>query len=214
MQEQKTFSPWRIVVVAAVFVAAAGATAIYVIDGGAGNVETAQCVDAKARTAAIRPHATGEVAAMRIVDDPAPVGPLAFRDAAGQAKSLSDWEGRTVLLNLWATWCAPCRKEMPALDALEKAMGGESFGVVPVSVDLGEADKPRAFYAETGIEALPFFHDGSMEVFNSLKKKGLALGMPTTLLIDPKGCLLGVMNGPAEWASDDAKALVKAALEE
>lgn len=214
MQEQKNFSPWRVVVVAAAFIAAAGATAIYVIDRGAGNVETAQCTQAKQRVAAISPFATGEVAAFGVVDEPSPIGPLSFQDGAGQTKSLSEWQGRTVLLNLWATWCAPCRKEMPALDALEETMGGEAFAVVAVSVDLGEADKPKAFYQETGIRSLPFFHDGTMGVFNTLKKKGLAIGMPTTLLVDPNGCLLGVMNGPAEWASQDAIALVKAALEE
>lgn len=211
MQDRK--SSIRLALVAiAIFALAAGLTAIYVISDGAGNVETAQCGQARAKTAAIAPHATGEVAAFQVADNPVAIDGLTFRDGDGAAKSIADWRGRTVLLNLWATWCAPCRREMPALDALEKQMGGDTFAVVPVSVDLGDDAKPKNFFAETGIEALPFYHDGTMDIFNTLKKKGLAFGMPTTLLLDAQGCLLGSINGPAEWASDDAKALIGAAI--
>lgn len=214
MQDQKKpHLPRRWSIIAGIGVlAAAGLMAIYVMESGSGNVATAECEASKATSAALAPFATGEVAAFQVARGPVQVGELSFADDRGKPVSISQWRGKTVLLNLWATWCAPCRHEMPALDALEKEMGGDQFRVVPVSVDLGEADKPKAFYEETGIASLPFFHDGSMGVFNALKKRGFAFGMPTTLLLDGKGCVLGSINGPAEWASEDAKALIRAAI--
>ena len=155
---------------------------------------------------------TGQVAAFVIADTPKQLGALAFKDENGVAGSLEDYRGKTVLLNLWATWCAPCREEMPALDALQEAMGGPEFEVLPVSVDLGDDVKPKRFYEETEIKALPFRHDGTMSIFNDLKKMSLAVGMPVTLLVDGEGCALGSMNGPADWASEDAKTMINAVV--
>ena len=98
---------------------------------------------------------------------------------------------------------------MPALNALEKEMGSDKFQVVPVNIDSGDDDKPKTFLAETGVDALQLYRDNTIAVFNSLKKEGLAMGLPVTLLIDDKGCLISAMNGPAAWDSDDAKALIK-----
>jgi thiol-disulfide isomerase/thioredoxin len=154
----------------------------------------------------------GEMAAFVFRKEPEALPDFKFQDGSGKERTLADWRGKVVLLNLWATWCAPCREEMPELDALEKEMGGEDFAVVAVSVDLGSDDKPKTFYAEHGIDTLPFYHDGTMGVFNGLKKRSLAIGMPTTLLIDENSCLLGRISGPAAWASDDAKAMIAAAL--
>lgn len=194
---------------------------IYVIYGGAGNdpVVTAtntggaeSCAGSVARGQKLDPVATGDVAAFRAVDEPLNVSFLSFRDADGNSRTLADWKGRTVLFNLWATWCVPCREEMPALDALEKEKGSEKFQVVPVSIDLNSDEKPKAFYSETGLATLPFFHDGSMVVFQQLKERGMAFGMPTSLLVDFNGCVLGVLGGPADWASDDAFRLIDAAI--
>lgn len=153
----------------------------------------------------------GEIAAFQIASSAKYIGDQVFNDSDGNQKSLAEWKGRTVLLNLWATWCAPCRHEMPALENLEKAEGGNEFQVVPVSVDLGEPHKPKNFYTEINLTALPFFHDGTMAVFNNLKKATLAFGMPSTLLLDKNSCVLGQLSGPAEWASDDAIKLIQAA---
>ena len=130
----------------------------------------------------------------------------------GDKRSIADWRGKTVLFNLWATWCAPCRAEMPALDALQRDLGGDKFEVVPVSVDLGTPEKPRRFYSEIGMKNAGFFHDGDLETLNVLKKAGLAFGLPATLLINQNGCVLGTLNGPAEWHSDEAKELMKVAF--
>jgi hypothetical protein len=101
---------------------------------------------------------------------------------------------------------------MPALNALQKEMGGERFQVVPVNIDTGDNEKPKTFLSETGVDALQLYRDNTIEVFNSLKKQGLAFGLPVTLLIDGKGCLISAMNGPAAWDSEEAKALIKGAV--
>ena len=159
----------------------------------------------------LAPLARGEVAAINIATEPKRLPDLAFNDAGGQPRKLSDFRGRTVLLNLWATWCVPCRKEMPALDALQAKLGGEQFQVVAINIDTRNLDKPKAWLDEVGIKGLGYFADPSAKVFQDLKAIGKALGMPTTLLIDPQGCELGTLAGPAEWASDDAIKLIEAA---
>ena len=103
---------------------------------------------------------------------------------------------------------------MPAFDQLETDLGSEKFAVVPVSVDLGEATKPKKFFAETNVKSLPFYHDKTMGVFNAMKKRGYTIGLPLTLLIDAEGCILASLAGPAEWAGEDARAIVKIATGE
>ena len=103
--------------------------------------------------------AQGDMAAFRALDRPYSVADLSFKNSNGKPVSIADWKGRTVLFNLWATWCAPCRKEMPALDALQKDLGGDTFEVVPVSVDLGSDEKPKDFYQSISLENLGFYHD-------------------------------------------------------
>jgi thiol-disulfide isomerase/thioredoxin len=159
----------------------------------------------------LAPLAHGEVAAINIATEPRKLPDLAFTDAGGQPHKLSDFKGRTVLLNLWATWCVPCRKEMPALDALQGKLGDDQFQVVAVNIDTRNPDKPKAWLDEVGIKRLGYFADPSAKVFQDLKAIGKALGMPTTLLIDRQGCELGTLAGPAEWTSDDAVKLIEAA---
>ena len=158
------------------------------------------------------PFARGEVAAVGVSQTPKTLPWLAFKDASGADKTLADWRGRTVLLNLWATWCVPCRKEMPALDALQSRLGGADFEVVSINIDTRDVEKPRTWLKEVGIAKLGYYADNSAKVFQDLKAVGKAFGMPTTLLVDPNGCELATLAGPAEWASDDAVTLVTAAL--
>src|SRR5204862_290034 len=122
---------------------------------------------------------------------------LAFADAEGKPHTLGDFKGKTVLLNLWATWCVPCRKEMPALDALQAKLGGDKFEVVAVNIDTRNLDKPKAWLQEVGVKRLGYYADSSAKVFQDLKAIGKAFGMPTTLLIDAQGCELGAIAGPA-----------------
>jgi len=195
---------------AVVGIALAGAVyGIAAFQRNAGDPACQQAVETARRVA---PFARGEVAGVVVAGRPLRVPDLALRDAAGQEHRLSDWRGRTILLNLWATWCIPCRKEMPALDALEAKVGGLAFQVVAINIDTRDPDKPKNWLKEAGIDRLTYYADPSAKVFQDLKVVGRATGMPTTLLIDPAGCEIATLAGPAEWASDDAVKLVTATL--
>jgi len=185
---------------------------IYGIGRLRSNPADAACRQAVQTAARIAPLAHGEVAALAMASTPFHVPPLAFKDAAGHGRTLADFRGRTVLLNLWATWCVPCRREMPALDALQAKLGGPKFQVVAVNIDTRDPEKPLAFLKQIGVTHLSYFTDESAEVFEDLKTAGKAFGMPTTLIVDPKGCEIGDMAGPAEWSSDDGVKLVSAAI--
>lgn len=161
----------------------------------------------------IAPLAHGEVAALTMATTPLRLPDLTFEDASGQPKKLSDFRGKTLLVNLWATWCVPCRKEMPALDSLQTKLGGKDFEVVAINIDTRDPDKPKNFLKEANLTSLGYFSDQKAKVFQDLKNIGKALGMPTSVLVDGKGCEIANIAGPAEWASDDAIKLVKAALQ-
>jgi thiol-disulfide isomerase/thioredoxin len=196
--------------VAGVVVGLAGVYGITALTRNAGGDKA--CQPAVALAKKVAPLARGEVAAVNMAKSPLKVPDLTFKDAAGKQLSLADWRGRTVLLNLWATWCVPCRKEMPTLDALQGKLGGPDFQVVAVNIDTRDPDKPKAFLKEIGVKHLGYYADESAHSFQELKSVGRAFGMPTTLLIDPQGCEIGTIAGPAEWASDDAVKLIRAAL--
>jgi thiol-disulfide isomerase/thioredoxin len=185
---------------------------VYGIGHLRGNPDNAACQPAVQAAARLAPLAHGEIAALSVATSPFRVPDLAFKDAQGHDRTLADWRGRTVLLNLWATWCVPCRKEMPALDALEGDLGGPHFEVVAVNIDTRDPQKPLTFLKDVGIKRLAYYTDQSAKVFQDLKVAGKAFGMPTTVLLDGSGCEIGNMAGPAEWASDDGVKLVSAAI--
>lgn len=126
---------------------------------------------------------------------PKPVAAIAFADEKGNARSLADFRGKTVLLNIWATWCVPCRKEMPSLDRLQAALGGADFEVVPLSIDRAGLGIVRKFYAEVGLRNLAIYLDSTRTVTRELG----TMGIPATLLIDREGREIGRLIGPAEW---------------
>lgn len=210
----------KIFALAAVAGMAVGAIGVYVMGAPSGNTDPAlaaagdaanACPAREAAVAAVDAAARGEVAAMLAADPSRPMSDLAFDGPDGRPMTVVGLSGKTLLVNLWATWCAPCRAEMPALDALQAELGGEDFEVVAVNVDTGTDEKPKAFLDEIGVADLGYYRDASMGLFNELKRRNVAVGLPVTLLLDGEGCLLAHMNGPAEWASDDAKALIAAA---
>ncbi len=219
---RKLFPTPRLILAALVAGAAAGALAVYVSGGLPGNNapdETAAvaaqdrvCAARGERAREVAAAATGHVAAMLPADPPQSLSALAFNDPDGKPATLAGHAGKTVLVNLWATWCAPCRAEMPALDELQRKMGGDSFEVVAINVDTGDDTKPKAFLGEIGVSSLGYYSDHSMGVFNDLKTRGLALGLPVTVLVDDEGCLLAHMNGPAEWSTPDALKFIETAL--
>jgi len=198
-------------VVAAIVILAVLA-GVYGMERLRSNPAAAACEPALKTADRIAPLAHGEVAALAVARTPFRVPDLTFMDAEGHERTLADWRGRTVLFNLWATWCVPCRKEMPALDALQANLGGPGFEVVAVNIDTRDAEKPLTFLKETGVKHLTYYSDQSAKVFQDLKSAGKAFGMPTTLIIDRSGCEIGEMAGPAEWASADGIKLVGAVL--
>jgi thiol-disulfide isomerase/thioredoxin len=223
MAGNRFFPAPRLILAALVAGVLAGAVAVYVSESGSGNnapppvavgdgKDDVACAAKADRAKKVAAAATGQVAALLPADPPQSLKSLAFNDPDGKSMTLADHAGKTVLLNLWATWCAPCRAEMPALDALQKEMGSDAFQVVAVNVDAGDDAKPKKFLKDIGIEALGYYRDSTMALFNDVKTRGLALGLPVTMLVDGEGCLIAHMNGPAEWSSPDAKRLVEAAV--
>jgi thiol-disulfide isomerase/thioredoxin len=203
-----------IAVIAVGLGAAIGAAGVYAtarLSGNAGAKTDAQCENAIALGENLRPLLTGDIAAMANRTEANDLSALGFNDGEGKAMTLADTGGKTRLVNLWATWCAPCREEMPALDALQAEKGSGDFEVVAISVDGGSEDKPRDFFEEIGVTNLSFFHDPTIDAFSTLKKQGLAFGLPVTLLVDEKNCVVANMNGPAHWSSPDAFRLIDAA---
>lgn len=138
---------------------------------------------------------------------PAPraVPDLAFEDASGARHTLAEFRGKSVLLNIWATWCAPCRKEMPALDRLQARLGGDTFQVLALSIDRDGVSVVKSFYDETKIKSLPIFVDRTTDAMGKLH----VVGVPTTLLIDTKGREVARYTGPAAWDRADLVAMIE-----
>jgi thiol-disulfide isomerase/thioredoxin len=200
-------------VVAAVLIGAvAGFAGIYGFGSLPHQAGDPTCRGAVDLARKIAPLVHGEVAALTLASAPLKLPDLTFLDADGKEKKLSDWRGKTVLVNLWATWCVPCRKEMPALDGLQAKLAGPNFEVVAINIDTRDPEKPKKFLTDAGLTRLGYFTDEKARVFQDLKSIGRALGMPTSVLVDPKGCEIGTIAGPAEWNSDDAVKLITAAL--
>lgn len=190
----------------------AGAGAFYVSRAPSGNAGAPACAATQPVLDRLKPLARGELAAFQVNDRPRQAPAVSFKHPDGRDLTMADFRGRAVLLNLWATWCAPCRHEMPALDKLQLTLGGPGFEVVAVNIDTRNPDRARTWLDETGIRNMAHYADHSARIFQDLKAAGRAFGMPTTLLIDADGCELGHLAGPAEWAGTDALALVRAGL--
>jgi thiol-disulfide isomerase/thioredoxin len=206
----------KIIAFAALAGIVVGAVAVYVMERPSGNIVAGtnaadQCPLKEDVAKKIDAAATGAVAAMRGADKPQSMSSLSFTGPDGKPVRLSDLKGKTLLVNLWATWCLPCREEMPALDALETKKGNEKFEVVTINVEAGDDTKPKNFLNEIGVKSLKLYRDPSMGVFNDLKQKGLLFGLPLTMLVDKEGCQISAMNGPADWASDDAARFIDTA---
>ena len=200
-----------VIALGAAFAAILAVAVLYGTKGPGGNQASA-CQGTEKLLASMKPLAKGEVAAVQVPKAAQMIPNLAFKAPDGRPSSLEALRGKTLLVNLWATWCVPCRKEMPALDRLQQQMGGTDFEVVAINIDQRNLDRPKRFLDEIGVKALAYYADPDAKVFQDLQKIGRALGMPTTLIVDPNGCELAHLAGPAEWDSPDAVALIKAAM--
>lgn len=205
--------PHRRLVLPAVFGALAvfaAAAVLYETARPTGKV-TGDCPASSSRLAAkLASMAKGELAALTIASDPRQPEQFAFEREGGGKLTLADFRGRAVLLNLWATWCAPCRAEMPALDRLQAASGDHGFEVVAVNVDTARLERRATFLDGVGVKALARYADPSGDAFEVLRKDGKALGLPVTLIIDKDGCEIGAVAGSVKWDSAEAEALIGA----
>lgn len=179
--------------------------------GGNGPAASQPCAGSEPAARRVDGAARGEVAAMQAVA-PRSAPALSFKDREGAEVALSDLKGKMLLVNLWATWCAPCKAEMPALDKLQAEEGGAGFAVVAINVDTRNLDRPPRWLAENGIDRLAFYADPGGRVLPAVQRDTGSTGLPTTLLVDAAGCTIGVMKGPADWAGADARRLIRAAL--
>lgn len=190
----------------AAIIGAVALAAVYVT--GRGDVEgVGTCAASSAVAKALKARVGGPFAALLPAEPPRDLGPLAFVKTDGTPAALADFAGKPVLLNLWATWCAPCRAEMPALDRLA-GLAGDKVNVVAVNVDVGLSDKPARFLADIGATRLADYRDPKMQLFSTIKENGLAFGLPATLLFDRKGCQIAAINGGVRWDAPEATALI------
>jgi thiol-disulfide isomerase/thioredoxin len=140
-----------------------------------------------------------------LFDQPRPVPETAFVDSRGRSTTLGDFKGRVVLLNFWATWCGPCIREMPSLERLQAALGGEDFTVLALSEDFQGWDVISAFVARHGLATLPVFRDIDMKASKAFRIPGL----PTSILIDRQGRQVGRLRGTTEWDSEQSLRLIR-----
>ncbi|WP_238180923.1 thiol:disulfide interchange protein TlpA [Methylobacterium trifolii] len=192
--------------------ALAGGLALYGTGSPGGNGGAGPCAGSAGAMARVAAASRGEVAAMQAPLTPRPAPEIAFKGPDGAETRLSDLKGRLLLVNLWATWCAPCKAEMPALDRLQAARGGKDFSVVAINVDTRNLDKPPDWLKQNGIGRLAYYADPGGRVLPAIQRDTGSTGLPTTLLIDAQGCTIGVMKGPAEWSGADGLRLIEAAL--
>nr|WP_164924065.1 TlpA disulfide reductase family protein [Sinorhizobium fredii] len=155
--------------------------------------------------APVGPTLDGTPKGFVLSDDPRPVADVRFTEGDGRPRALADFGGKIVLLNVWATWCLPCRKEMPTLDRLQATLGGDGFEVVALSIDRQGAEAVKTFYWEIGVRNLAVRVDASGQALSALA----AVGLPTTILIDAEGRELGRLIGPAEWDAPDMVSFLK-----
>lgn len=172
----------------------------------------AGCAPLPEAAAAIDRVAVGQLAAVQPTGKGRSYADLPFTDENGKPLTLADFAGKTLLVNFWASWCIPCRAEMPALAALARKFDGPDFMVLPINLDIGEEGlrKARAFLASDKIEGLPLYADPSLKALDRLKDNAVALGLPASLLLDRKACEVAVLQGPAEWDSPDGENVIRA----
>ncbi len=195
----------------------AGAYAVYSINGNNSNIqdsknaaETATEEIAAAPEGLTKALATGALSAFLIHKERRDIAELNFKDGEGNDLTLDNWKGKVVLVNLWATWCAPCRKEMPHFADLQKRFGGADFEVVAISVDRKGVEASGRFLVETKATDLNLYIDKTTKVLGKVR----AVGLPTTILIDREGKEVGRLLGPAVWNGPDAVRLIKTAIAE
>jgi thiol-disulfide isomerase/thioredoxin len=186
------------------------ATGAWLYNGG--TASAGQCPIKPDVAKAIDTAAQGELAALNATGGGRDYADLAFRDQDGAPKTIADFKGKALLVNFWASWCVPCREEMPALNALAAQYNDAHFEVLPINLDIGDSgfEKAEKFLAEGQWPNLPLYADPSFKAFDRLKTQGVAIGLPASVLLDAEGCEVAVLQGPAHWDTPDGGRVVEA----
>jgi len=174
---------------------------LYISLGLGANAAAADAVD----LAALR---EGDMRGLVIHEDPADVSGATFFDIDETELTLADFAGRHVLLNFWATWCAPCREEMPSLNTLQQELGGADFQVVTLATGRNAPQAIRRFFEEVGVTDLPMYRDPNMTVARQMA----VFGLPITVILNPEGQEIARLRGDADWASPEALAFMRALI--
>ncbi len=201
---------WRAAAILVALALIAAVYAMYPILNPASNPAPPPAATSGALGPITRAMATGPLAAFVVKPQRPAVADLAFADGDGKPLKLSDWRGKVILVNLWATWCAPCRKEMPALAELQSKLGGKDFEVLAISIDRKGAAASSAFLDEAKATVLKLYVDPSSKALGALQ----AIGLPASVLVDRDGREIGRLLGPAEWNAPEAEQLIRAAIAE
>lgn len=168
-------------------------------------------VSAGPASAAEFPPTDGELQGFTLLKDRVPAPSVPFQTGDGESVDLGDFQGKVLIVNFWATWCAPCIKEMPSLDRLQAAFPDREFEVLAINQDRGGKRVAEPFLRDKlGLENLAIYLDAKFALGRAFKNRGL----PATYAIDRQGNVVGGMFGPAEWDSEDAKKLVQFLLDE
>ncbi len=206
---QRRFGLRRGLLIAAPVAAVAIAAALWF---GNSPVVATECAAQSEAAATIDAVAIGQLAALNGTGFGRGHSGLTFTDVAGAPMSIADFKGKKLLVNFWASWCVPCREEMPALNALAAKHNSEDFLVLPINLDIGAGgqEKAKTFLADYDWPNLPLYADQTFESFKKLQVAAVAVGLPATLLLDGEGCELAVLQGPAEWDSPDGDNVIAA----
>jgi thiol-disulfide isomerase/thioredoxin len=204
--------PRRVLVLAGLSAVVALAITLYV--GNVGGPRATECPAQALAAQKIDAAAIGQLAALNGTGQGRGYADMAFIDATGKPLTIAAFAGKKLLVNFWASWCVPCRAEMPELEAVAAKYNGADFLVLTINLDIGDGalDKARAFLAEGAFANLPLYADPTFAAFERLKTEAVAIGLPATLLLDESGCELAVLQGPAVWNSADGDNVIKALL--
>ena len=142
---------------------------------------------------------------MILPDEPKPAPAVSFVDASGATKSLSDYKGKVTAVHFWATWCAPCRSELPTVNAMAESLAGNNIAILPLSVDRDGPEVVSTFYQENDIDALPLFVDDGLKAFRAFKLAGI----PATVFVDEDGNEIARVLGDRDWSKPEVTELVR-----
>lgn len=204
--------PRRVLLLAALSAVVALALVLWL--GNGSGPQANECPVQAEAASRIDAAAVGQLAALNGTGQGRGYATMAFRGPDGTAMTMADFKGKKLLVNFWASWCVPCRAEMPELDEVATEFNGDDFMVLPINLDIGEGGlgKAQAFLDEGQFVNLPLYADSTFRAFERLKTEAVAVGLPVTLLLDENGCELGVLQGPANWASTDGHNVIEALL--